>query len=83
MNKKAICKESIFSIVFNNLDGNLKIYDSLTVDLSQYTEQFSIIALAETNIDETNKSSSDIPAINHNVTQNFLAKVKGVVLVFT
>ena len=58
--QKSNCKESIFSIVFNNLDGNLTNFDSLPVDLAQNTRQFSIIALAETNIDETKNASFDI-----------------------
>ena len=75
--QKSNCKESIFSIVFNNLDGNLTNFDSLTVDLAQYTEQFSIIALAETNIDETNKSSFDIPGYQSEYNSKFPGKSKG------
>ena len=52
-------------------------FDSLTVDLAQYTEQFPIIALAETNIDETNKSSFDIPGYQSEYNSKFPGKSKG------
>ena len=50
---------------------NLKNFGSRTVDLAQYAEQFSITALAETNIDETKKSSFDIPGDQSKYNSNF------------
>ena len=58
----------------------MRNFDSLTVDLAQYTEQFSIIELAETNIDETNKSSFDIPGYLSEYNSKFPGKNKGRVL---
>ena len=58
----------------------MRNFDSLTVDLAQYTEQFSIIELAETNIDETNKSSFDIPGYLSEYNSKFPGKSKGRVL---
>ena len=37
-------------------DGNSSNFDSLAVDLSQYSEQFSILAVAETNVNEADKN---------------------------
>ena len=48
------CQISKFSIVFNNIDGNASNFDSFLSEISQYKLPFSIIAIAETNIDDEN-----------------------------
>ena len=40
------------SLLFNNIDGNATNFDLLTAELSTIEHKFSIIALAETNIDK-------------------------------
>ena len=47
--------ESSPSIFFNNIDGVASNFDMLHSDLSTIGKQFSVIALAETNIDSSNK----------------------------
>lgn len=44
-----------FSTFFLNLDGNKTNFDELVVNLSQLKHQFSVIGLAETNTDSTDK----------------------------
>ena len=39
------------SILFQNIDGNKSNFDPLALELKRYSNKFSIIALAETNID--------------------------------
>ena len=38
------------SILFQNIDGNKSNFDSLTLETKRYSNKFSIIALAETNV---------------------------------
>ena len=45
----------IFSTFFLNLDGNKTNFDELVVNLNQINHNFSIVGLAETNIDTANK----------------------------
>ena len=44
------------SIAFNNINGNAPNFDVFVTDLSQYKLRFSAISIAETNIDECNKT---------------------------
>ncbi len=39
-------------VLFNNIDGCASNFDSLCCELSQFKNEFSIVSLAETNIDE-------------------------------
>ena len=45
------------SIAFNNIDENASNFDAFITDLSRYKHKFSVIGIAETNIDECNKKS--------------------------
>ena len=38
------------SMLFQNIDGNKSNFDTLAIELKRYEFQFSIIALAETNV---------------------------------
>ena len=51
----SICSESSFSIFFNNIDGVTSNFDMLDSQLSAVNNQFSVITLAETNLDASNK----------------------------
>ena len=44
-----------FSILFNNIDGVKSNFDKLSAELSLLKNEFSVITLAETNIDSCNK----------------------------
>ena len=81
---KRTISEDVFSIVCNNIDGNSSNFDSLAVDLSQYSEQFSILAVAETNFNETDKNLYPIKGggtmgTSQSIIQKSLIKAKGVV----
>ncbi len=65
------------SILFNNIDGNASNFDRFTVDISQYKEKFSILAIAETNINEENKDLYRINGYNSEYTSRFGEKKKG------
>ena len=65
------------AIVFNNIDGNSSNFDSLAVDLSQYTEQFSILAVAETNVNETDKNLYPINGYISEYNSKIFNKSKG------
>ncbi|NQZ52548.1 MAG: hypothetical protein HRT95_20990, partial [Moritella sp.] len=51
--KKPMSGASNFSILFNNIDGNASNFDSLCAEVASIDNKFPIIALAETNIDES------------------------------
>ncbi|NQZ52535.1 MAG: hypothetical protein HRT95_20925, partial [Moritella sp.] len=51
--KKPLSDASKFSILFNNIDGNASNFDSFCAEVASIDNKFSIIALAETNIDES------------------------------
>ena len=46
-----------FSLFFNNIDGNATNFNELEIELGRYQHQFSVIAIAETNIDATLKDN--------------------------
>ena len=48
-------KNSLFSTYFYNIDGNSTNFDLHSASLNILQHKFSIIALAETNVDETQK----------------------------
>ena len=53
-----------FSNFFLNIDGNKTNFDSLVSELETFTEKFSVIGLAETNIDPSLKSLYEISGYN-------------------
>ena len=50
-----------FSSYFLNVDGNKTNFDKLVCELETFTEKFSVIGLAETNVDPSLKSLYEIP----------------------
>ena len=70
-------KTSKFSIAFNNIDGNASNFDSFLSEISQYNHQFSIIAIAETNIDEENGDLYKICNYSSEYNSKFPNKKKG------
>lgn len=65
------------SIIFNNIDGNASNFDSFVADISQYSGNFSIIAIAETNIDKIHKNLYQVDNYNSEYNSKFLGKRKG------
>lgn len=46
---------SLFSSYFLNVDGNASNFDELSIELKQLEHQYSVLGLAETNIDQSHK----------------------------
>ena len=46
--------KKIFSTYFFNIDGNATNFDNFAIDMAQFTHPFSIIGIAETNVDPCN-----------------------------
>ena len=65
------------SMVFNNIDGNSSNFDSFVADVNQYRNKFSIITIAETNIDENHKNLYQICNYNAAYNSKFPGKRKG------
>ena len=67
-----------FSTLFLNIDGNQTNFDHFSAELAQTDTHFSVIAIAETNIDDTNKNlyklGGDYSSVYLSKLQN---KVKG------
>ena len=61
------------SVLFNNIDGNASNFDNFIADISQYKHNFSVIALAETNIDEESKGLFKI----NGYTSEYGSKING------
>ena len=64
---------SPFSIFFSNIDGNATNFNDLQVELVRYQHNFSVIGLAETNIDAVNK---DVFMLN-GYTSIYQSKIEG------
>ena len=65
------------SITFNNIDRNASNFDAFITDLSQYKHKFSVIGIAETNIDECNKNLYNILGYNFEYSSKLANKSKG------
>ena len=65
------------SILFNNIDGNASNFDFFSAEISQYKNLFSVIAIAETNIDEGHKDLYNILNYNAEYNSKFPGKKKG------
>jgi hypothetical protein len=50
-----------FTFVFNNIDGNASNFDMFVADITRYHHAFSIIGIAETNVDSDCKDVYRIP----------------------
>ena len=74
---KMLSDNKIFSILFNNIDGNASNFDTFVSDISQYKMKFSVIAIAETNIDEESKGLYNIPGYESEYNSKFPGKHKG------
>ena len=68
---------SAVSVLLNNIDGNASNFDSFISDISIYKHTFSIIGIAETNIDECHKNLYTINHYNSEYSSKFPGKKKG------
>ena len=73
----AFPRQSTFSILFNNIDGNASNFDSLLADISQYDIKFTAIAIAETNCNEESKGLYNIPGYESEYNSKITNKSKG------
>ena len=65
------------SCLFNNIDGNASNFDTFAVDIAQYNHSFSVIGIAETNIDNELKDLYRIPGYVSEYNSKMHGKLKG------
>ena len=68
---------NIISVLFNNIDGNASNFDAFASDISQYKHVFSVIAIAETNVNECDKNLYSLLNYNTEYNNKFADKKKG------
>ena len=66
------CSE--FSGLFINIDGNKSNFDKFTTELHRLEHKFSVVALAETNIDSCNK---DLYCLSEDYDSVYQSKIEG------
>ena len=66
-----------FTTIFNNIDGNASNFDSFVVDITQYNHSFSVVGIAETNIDIECKDAYRIPGYVSEYNSKMPGKSKG------
>ena len=69
------CKDgkTIFSTYFENIDGNESNFDKFVAKLSIFDHNFSVIGLAETNVDKINK---DLYKLSADYSSEYLSKIE-------
>ena len=65
------------SVIFNNIDGNASNFDMFATELSQYKKHFSVIGIAETNIEQCHKDLYMLQNYNSEYGDKFPGKKKG------
>ena len=65
------------SVLFNNIDGNASNFDSFVTELSMHQHSFSIIGIAETNVDAHHKDLYRLPGYVSEYNEKFPGKNKG------
>ena len=69
---------NVISTIFNNIDGNASNFDAFLVEvLNLHNTTFSIIAIAETNVDESSKDLYNIPNYKSEYNSKIDGKKKG------
>ena len=70
--------KNVISTIFNNIDGNASNFDAFLVEvLGIHDITFSIIAIAETNVDESCKDLYNIPSYKSEYNSKIGGKKKG------
>ena len=67
-------KNQLFSTYFLNIDGNSTNFEQLNTELKMLEHKFSVVAIAETNIDESQK---DLFKIGYEYTSIYQSKIEG------
>ena len=65
------------SITFKNIDGVASNFDTFSTELMLNNSNISILALAETNLDETNKNLYNLPSFQSEYQSKIPGKSKG------
>ena len=68
---------NIFSVMFNNIDGNASNFDAFVSQIGQYKTDFSVIGIAETNINKCHKHLYMMNGYNSEYNDKFFDKSKG------
>ena len=68
---------NILSSLFLNIDGNASNFDQFSVELERLRHKFSVVGLAETNIDDNLKNLYRIPNYNSYYQSAVEGKLKG------
>ena len=63
--------------IFNNIDGNASNFDSFVADITRYEHSFSVIGIAETNVDIDCKDLYRIPGYVSEYNTKSYGKAKG------
>ena len=66
-----------FSVFFNNIDGNLSNFDALSVEFKKYKIKLAVIALCETNINESEKDLYRLEGYESHYQTKISGKHKG------
>ena len=69
--------EAKFPIIFNNINGAASNFDSFTTELGLCRTEFSIIGIAETNLDEEHGKLYNLPGYKPEFQSKFYGKTKG------
>ena len=65
------------TVLFNNIDGNATNFDNFVAEISRHDHQFSIMGIAETNIDECFKDLYKVPGFVSEYNNKIPNKAKG------
>ena len=76
MNLHNDCNQKL-TTVFNNIDGNASNFDTFVADITGYNHSFSVIGLAETNVNMDCKDLYRIPGYVSEYNEKMLGKSKG------
>ena len=74
---KIECTDKNFSTLFLNIDGNRSNFDAFASEIHQLEQKFSIIGLAETNTDPSNKNLYQLDDYNSFYQDPYPGKNKG------
>ena len=67
-------KKPVFSTYFENIDGNQANFDTFSAKMSTFDHKFSVIGIAETNVNEINKDSYKI---SDEYSSEYQSKIEG------
>lgn len=74
---KTLNSANNISILFNNIDGNSSNFDSFVAEIGQCDTDFSVIGIAETNINEENKNLYQMTGYSSEYNSKIRGKLKG------